>query len=654
MRRISIAAALFLTPFSALAQQPPAPPETPIFRSGVDLVTLDATVVDDEGKPIEGLGAADFELRVDGRPRTIASAQFVALSNRARAAEDAPRAAHYSTNEDAPTGRLILFAVDREHIRPAEGMAALRSAGRFIDGLHDDDRIAVTGIPRLGAMLDFTTDHTAVRFELERLVGQATPIPVYFNIGLSEALDISEGGRQQLDVAARRECGITLSVSESPARAAELGLERDPCPVQVEQESRAIAQYTRSQARASLAALRGLIESLRSIDQPKTIILISEGLVAEPRFVDFSQLAAAAASARVTIHVLQLETPTLVDAAAERLSPTILQDRFLREDGLARLAGAARGALFPFIGDGSIAFGKIARELSGYYLVGFEASGTERDGRVHRIELKLRQRRALIRARQAFSAGPKTGSQQAVGVQLADLLRSPRLAAELPLRVSTYTYQEPASANLRVVVSAEMARPADAQSNATLAFVLLDTRNVIAASATEVVSNGRHAFSAIVSPGDYTLKVAGIDSLGRRGSVERGFEARLSQAGRLRVSDLLIASPPSSPGEPLHPTIDRTGDGDLVAYLELYADEALPLRQATVRVEVAATEGGPSFVTIPAFLHRRDARWSIARAQVPTGPLPAGRYFVRAQVYLDGQPVKRLVRPFAVERAAEK
>ena len=84
--------------------------------------------------------------------------------------------------------------------------------------------------------------------------------------------------------------------------------------------------------------------------------------------------------------------------------------------------------------------------------------------------------------------------------------------------------------------------------------------------------------------------------------------------------------------------------------MELYADEVMPLRQATVRMEVASTEGGPSSITIPATLHRRDARWVIARAQLPTGSLPSGRYFVRAQLSLSGQPVKRLVRPFTVER----
>jgi len=649
MRTTVLSAALVLVPLAALPQQP-APVDAPIFRSGVDLVTVDATVLDDDGRPIEGLGAQDFELRVDGQPRAVASAHFVAVARDNRPAEDAPRPSHYSTNEHAPRGRIILVAVDQEHIRAAEGMAALRAAGRFVDTLHPEDRIAVTGIPRLGSMLDFTTDRRAVKATLEGLVGQVTPVPAYYNIGLSEALHIGDGSRQHLDIVVRRECGASLAQTENLARAAEENRERDPCPVQVEQEARAQSQYIRNQASTSLAALRALIDSLRPIEGPKTIILISEGLIAEPRYVDFSQLAAAAAAARVTIHVLQLETPVLAEASQQRPSPTILDDRFLREDGLTRLAGAARGGLFPFIGDGTVPFARISRELSGYYLVGFEAGAADRDGRPHRIALRVKQRRALVRARQAFTADSQP-KERAVADQLTDLVRSPRLATELPLRVSTYTYQEPGTSKLRVVVSAELPKPSDAAASPTLAFVLLDTRNVIAASATQVALNGRHAFSTTVLPGDYTLKVAGIDPLGRRGSVERGFEARLQEAGLLRISDLLVAAAPASPDEPLHPTIDGTDDRDLVAYLELYADEAASLRQTTVRIEVATSESGPSFVTVPATMHRRDARWAIARAQLPTESIPAGRYFVRAQLYVAGQPVKRLVRPFAVDRA---
>ena len=52
----------------------------PTFRSGVELVTVDAAVLDGDGRPVAGLGAEDFRIEVDGRLRRVVSAQFVDLS----------------------------------------------------------------------------------------------------------------------------------------------------------------------------------------------------------------------------------------------------------------------------------------------------------------------------------------------------------------------------------------------------------------------------------------------------------------------------------------------------------------------------------------------------------------------------------------------
>ena len=54
----------------------------PTFRSGVDLVTVDATVLGRDGAPIDNLGADDFRLEVDGRVRRVVSAQYVSQAPR--------------------------------------------------------------------------------------------------------------------------------------------------------------------------------------------------------------------------------------------------------------------------------------------------------------------------------------------------------------------------------------------------------------------------------------------------------------------------------------------------------------------------------------------------------------------------------------------
>ena len=49
----------------------------PTFRSGVDLVTVDATVLDGDGRPVPTLHAEDFHIEVDGTSRRVVSARFL-------------------------------------------------------------------------------------------------------------------------------------------------------------------------------------------------------------------------------------------------------------------------------------------------------------------------------------------------------------------------------------------------------------------------------------------------------------------------------------------------------------------------------------------------------------------------------------------------
>lgn len=629
---------------SAFAQQA-------TFRSGVDLVTVDATVLGRDGHPVEGLGPDDFILKVDGRPRRVVSTQFVStLAGASRARERGVY--HFTSNEDADAGRLVVVAVDEAHIRRLEGRVALRAAATFIDSLDPADRIAVTGLARLGT-LAFSRDRVALKSQLDGLVGQTDPFFVAFNIGISEALAIADGGRAKLGDVVLRECGRSLTEYTNPARAADTGGGRDACPEQVEQEARAIAQHARTQASLSINALEALMAGLREIEGPKTVVLLSEGLVAEPRHFDFSELGAAAQAARVSIYVLQLEIPTF-EAAQDRISPTFMQDIQTRGDGLARVAGAAKGAFFRLVGGDPRPFDRIARELAGYYLLAFEPTEAERDSRVHRIEVSLARGGGELRARQAFKLPATVPSPQVTQQRLVDLLRAPRVATELPIRVATYTYFEPESPKLRVVVSAEAEAAAGPASRVLLGFVLLDERGVIAASAVQQADSGRYSFSAFVPPGDYTLRVAAIDPLGRHGSVERPFGARVAVNEGVRVSDLILAQVPKSPDAPLQPLVDRVPDPRVLAYIELYADESRPLRDATVRVEVVSGESANPLVAVPAELSRRDARWSIARALVPINDLPPGRYVARAEISIAGKPLKRVVRPFTIAPATPR
>lgn len=625
--------------------------QTPVFRSAVDLVTVDATVVDGGGRPIEGLGPDAFELRVDGQLRRIVSVQFV---SRVAPSTEAPAGASVtsraSSNDVAADRRLFLIAVDQANIRRLEGRQALQAGQRFVDSLGPSDWVSVVGVNYAGDV-DFSKDRARAKRQLAALTGEVVPALVQptFNLGLTEALWIADGNKSRLEVAVRRECGQSLGVINSPERSAsgsELG--RDPCPTQLEQQARATAQQVRTEASLSLNALLGLIDRLKTIDGPKTVALLSEGLIAEPRLVDLTPLGAAAQEARVSVYVLQLEAP-MFDVATEQLSPTMVEDVQMQADGLARLAGAAGGALFRLAGSSAAPFNRILRELSGYYLLAFEATSTDRDGKPHRIDVSVKRSGATLRSRQAFRFGSSSGTRKLAESRLVELLRSASVAAELPLRASSYSFYEPASGKVRVEIGAET-EPADGLGAEVLfGYVLLDSKGVIAASQVQENSSRRFIATARVDPGVYTLKVAAIDRFGRPGSLPRAVLAGVSNSA-LPASELMVARVPADPTGVLLPIIDRTSDDRILAYLELYPTTGRSLREVDVTITVRATESGAAILTMPAAISTRSERHGIARAVVPIQSLAPGRYIVRADVTGGGKAVGFVERSFIVER----
>lgn len=637
--RLSLAVAVC----TALAQ-PASAQETAVFRSGVDLVTVDATVIGRDGLPDPSLTREDFVLRVDGRPRRIVSAEFV-RHQRSVETTTALLPAHFSSNEFGDAGRFVVVAVDEPHIRRQEGRAAMAAAADFVEALDRSDHVAVLGLAR-GGTLEFTRDRAATRRRLEGLRGQGDAQFLHFNIGLSEAVEIADGGRARLAEVVLRECGRALTEYLNPARIAdETSAGRDACPEQVEQAARASAQYARTQARISLSALEGLVDSLKTLNRPVTVVLLSEGLVADPRLVDFAELAAAAQEARVTVYVLQMDAP-LFEASQERVSPTFFRDDQLRGDGVARLAGAARGAVFRLVGGDETPFRRIVNELSGHYLIAFEPLPTERSGRVHRIDISVTRRGPVVRARQAFRIPAVVPSARAREQDLVALLRSATGVAELPVRVATYAYVEPATPDLKIVVSVETDAAASAPGGVVLGYVLVDGRGVIVSSGAHRTSSGRYAFTTRIPRGNYTLRVGGIDPLGRRGLVERAFTASVQQRANLRVSDLILAPVPPSPDSALHPLVDTTDEGRIVAYMELAATGGRTLTDVQVRVAILRDDAADTGVTARAEVSQSGGLWARARAELPLASLAPGRYVAVAQVLNEGAEIARVTRPF--------
>lgn len=640
------AAGLVLLAFSVATTMPHAQ-QGARFKSGVDLVTVDVAVLNSSGQPIPGLTVDDFELSVDGSKRRIVWAEFVPHRS---AAPESITTDHFSSNEGLNSGRLVLIAVDQAHIRRVEGLPALRAAAAFVDTLDREDRVGVTSLRRVGTV-EFTREHAAAKRHLDGLTGSATAPQLFYNLGLSESLAISEGARMTLDQVVRRECGAPIGRITDVRRLAEREGTMDPCPAQVELEARTFAQHARNDARLSLNALTAWISRLGELEGPKTIVLVSEGLVAEPQMFDLSTLGAAAHAARVTIYVLQLESP-LLDASESVISPTANADINLRGDGLARLAGTARGGMFKLVGSDPKPFRRILSEISAHYLLAFEPAEADRSAGTRRLDVKVRDGAAIVRARPNFTipAAPKADTTE---TELVRLLRDPRTVTELPIRVGTFSYQQASGEGFKTIVAAETGREQDV----TFGYVLVNRAGVIAASGGDIAVKGRYVLTTTLPAGGYMLKAAVIDSAGRRGSVERHFEVRLGKAGSATLGDLMVAEPgPGGTGElAMHPIVAALRGRELVAYMELYAAGDWTPGPGVVKLEMVSGGTGAETVTpLTAVVERAGAgRWTVT-ARTPIDPAQGGTRFVRATIAVPGADPMRLTRAFTVERARER
>ena len=167
-----------------------------VFRSGVDLVTVDATVIGGDGRPVTGLGAGRFRAQ-SGRPGAPGGLRRVRQRRFSPERDARSRPGTSPRTKTSTPAASSLVAIDQTHIRRLEGRPAMAAAARFIDTLDPIDRVAVTSLSRIGT-IEFTRDRPALKRRLDAIVGQGDQVFLQFNIGLSEAVEIADGGRVRL------------------------------------------------------------------------------------------------------------------------------------------------------------------------------------------------------------------------------------------------------------------------------------------------------------------------------------------------------------------------------------------------------------------------------------------------------------------------
>ncbi|HET9468497.1 MAG TPA: VWA domain-containing protein, partial [Vicinamibacterales bacterium] len=361
--------------------------QVPVFRSGVEVMEVDVTVVDSRGAPVRDLRAPEFTVTVDGQPRRVISAEFIADSSTSAGEPAAPRDPYVSNNTDRRPGRLIMIVIDRNNMETHAIRSAVSALKDFVSKMSRDDRLALFTVPPPGPAVDFTTNHAQVIDAIGRIVGSDDPMISQFNISEYEA--ISFENRSNPIVTQRllfRACGDTDPNTMSP------------CDRDVEQEALTIATHIRQMTAQSVSGYGALLKNLRDVEGAKSMIVLSQGLMLDSSGADASALATLAAEARVSINVLMLSQDP-ASASKARLSETLSQDRDLREAGLEALASRSRGSLFRVITSPQPILDRLRTEISAYYMLGVEPAERDRDGKPHQIRVQVGRQNVQVRAR---------------------------------------------------------------------------------------------------------------------------------------------------------------------------------------------------------------------------------------------------------------
>jgi tetratricopeptide (TPR) repeat protein len=381
-----------------------------------------------------------------------------------------------------------------------------------------------------------------------------------------------------------------------------------------------------------------------------------------------TELGRRAAEARATIHIIRPSQSffDVEDRGLPNQNSRFFDDGLMSE-GLEQVAAQTRGLMTTVTGSGEIAFDRLGRELSGYYLIGFEPTDADRTGKERRIKVEVRPRGLTVRARPTFVIRNDAAATAAVAAltpqqQLAEVLKSPLPVRGLRMRVATYSAIESAN-KIRVVIAAEVGEPATTPAEWPVGVIILDKndRIVVNRGGSSTLSpasargeSPRLALTSVVlDPGEYTLRIAAVDDTGRGGSVHHSINAKLNRVtNTVSAGDLMLVPQPPTAGDLPRPRPTTVIDNETVsAMIDLTSNDQAALGRTKVTLQISDAENGNALVNVePRNVQRGNVRAYAATMRL--GVLPPGEYVARAIITAPGQPEIRLTRPFMLSPTA--
>jgi VWFA-related protein len=418
MRVVSSSGAVAFGALVALAAaRSAAAPQQPVFRQAVDLIAVDAQVVDRNGNPLLGLRPDQFEVSLNGRRRRVVLAEFVrTATSSAPVSAGVPAAAPARVGvPTAGPGRIFMLAIDVNSFGIGESRGVVQAAQRFLRRLPADDLSGLYVFP-IGPHRSPTSDRADVLRLLGTVVGNRQSLSTRFKLSPSEIVDItaeSAGARMMMQPQGGRGAPV-MTLDESGAIARVLVRECRStdvaCLEDLELEASSMAFVLEGQLAEAASGLQSVLRDLGELPGRKTLVLVSGGMPASDRAggrPDAGELAKAigqsAARANTTIYALHVDSTAAASMSPENMRGQTAshgRDSFVSGLLLDQLAGSSGGTLMHVsVGSGEGALDQVLRETSSHYLLGVEPAADDRDGELHRLQVKVNAPGATVRSR---------------------------------------------------------------------------------------------------------------------------------------------------------------------------------------------------------------------------------------------------------------
>jgi hypothetical protein len=277
--------------------------------------------------------------------------------------------------------------------------------------------VGVVRIPYLPSQVLVSTRRSDVRKALEAVKPGRARDPYDYNIGLAEAFDVERGFSDVLHKVIQRECDPHRSGVANPME----------CPGGVKAQIRQMQLQERYRSQRTFDALAVLGDALSPVDGPKTLVLVSGGMPMPDQrsAAAFDRLEASFAAAQVTLYTVFLERSSLFGQVQREPSPTALDDDRLEAEGIENATSSVGGTLMLAIGTLDQYFDRVVTEISGSYLLGVEVGAADRDGRPHRVEVKVNRPGVDVRARKHYVIATRAATAES-GTARLNAPRTPR------------------------------------------------------------------------------------------------------------------------------------------------------------------------------------------------------------------------------------